>query len=128
MHFTRVFAGFAFTNTSLPKAIRFPAFVAGFFFSLIIVIPGMVNFPEAFSSPGIRDSRAPKTAFTSFFLMPELASIAPKTSPFGIARPFAAVLTRFIAFIAFMAFMVSRRRFQENTERDRTRDRSLEPK
>merc|ERR1719240_713460 len=105
MHFTRVFAGFAFTNTSLPKAIRFPAFVAGFFFSLIIVIPGMVNFPEAFSSPGIKDSRAPKT------------------SPFGIARPFAAVLTRFIAFIAFMAFMVSRRRFRGNTERDRTRDR-----
>merc|ERR1719156_53702 len=84
MHFTRVLAGFAFTNTSLPKAIRFPAFVAGFFFSLIMVIPGMANFPDAFSCAGISDSRAPKTAFTSFFLIPEADSIAPKISPFGI--------------------------------------------
>merc|ERR1719171_2950034 len=110
MHFTSVLAGFAFTNTSLPKAIRFPAFVAGFFFSLIMVIPGMVIFPDAFSCAGIRDSRAPKTAFTSFFLIPEVDSIALKTSPFGIARPFAALLTRFMAFIAFT--MASRKEFE----------------
>merc|ERR1719191_1654246 len=110
MHFTRVLAGFAFTNTSLPKAIRFPAFVAGFFFSLIMVIPGMANFPAAFSCAGISASRAPKTAFTSFFLIPEADSIAPKISAFGIARPFAALLTRFMAFIAFT--MATREEFE----------------
>merc|ERR1719331_1987415 len=105
MHFTSVLAGFAFTNTSLPKAIRFPALVAGFFFSLIIVIPGRVNFPVAFSCAGISDSKDVKTAFTSFFFTPEEDSIAPKISLFGMALPFTALLTRFIAFMAGAAFM-----------------------
>ena len=71
-----ILAGFAFTKTSFPKAIRFPAFVAGFFFSLIIVTPGIVNFPEDFSAPGMMPSSASITAFTSFDFTPDLASIA----------------------------------------------------
>ena len=100
-HFTIVRAGFAFTVTSFPNAIRFPAGVAGFFRSLIIVTPGMVNFPVVFSCPGISDPRLSNTAFTSLFFTPEVDSIAPKISPFGIALPLDALLTRFIAFIAF---------------------------
>merc|ERR1719262_568060 len=96
-HFTIVRAGFAFTVTSLPNAIRFPALVAGFFRSLIIVTPGMVNFPLAFRALGASASRPASTAFTSFFFTPDLASRALQTSLFDIALP---------AF--FIAFMITK--------------------
>merc|ERR1711918_105639 len=43
--FTTVFAGFAFTFTSLPKTLRMPAFVAGFTRVLIRQRPGSVKTP-----------------------------------------------------------------------------------
>merc|ERR1719506_1423895 len=90
-------AGFAFTCTIFPKAIRFPALVAGFFRSLIIVTPGMVNFPLAFRALGASASSPASTAFTSFFFTPDLASRAVQTSLFDIALP---------AF--FIAFMITK--------------------
>merc|ERR1712046_350719 len=47
---TTVFAGFAFTMTTLPKISRFPALVAFFWRVLIITTPGMTNLPFFFAS------------------------------------------------------------------------------
>merc|ERR1719361_2865457 len=48
--FTIVFAGFAFTTTSLPNIMRFPALVAGFVRVLILHKFGIVNLPNFFTS------------------------------------------------------------------------------
>merc|ERR1712190_410463 len=47
---TMVFAGFAFTMTTLPKISRFPALVAFFWRVLIITTPGITNLPFFFAS------------------------------------------------------------------------------
>merc|ERR1719506_1844399 len=49
--FTTVFAGFAFTTTSFPNIILFPALVAGFTLVLILHNPGRVKMPVDFTSP-----------------------------------------------------------------------------
>merc|ERR1719194_53796 len=48
--FTMVRAGFAFTVTSLPKAILLPALVAGLCRLLTMHTPGIVNLPVFFTS------------------------------------------------------------------------------
>merc|ERR550514_938074 len=51
---------------SAPNITRFPALVAGFFFSLIMQTPGIVNFPSFFSAPGISPVKASHTVLMSF--------------------------------------------------------------
>merc|ERR1712004_87765 len=48
--FTMVFAGLAFTTTTLPNISLFPAFVAGFTRVLTMQTPGMTTFPVFFTS------------------------------------------------------------------------------
>merc|ERR1740120_539334 len=47
---TIVFAGFAFTITTLPKISLLPALVAGFVLVFSMTRPGMVNLPVFFTS------------------------------------------------------------------------------
>merc|ERR1719376_184984 len=93
--FTMVFAGFAFTITSLPKTSRFPALVAGFKRVFTITIPGMVNLPFFTSFPAT-SARLSKTFLQTDFFTALLVSNAATSSVLLIeATAFA-----FIAFIA----------------------------
>merc|ERR1712185_854094 len=58
--FTTVLAGFALTLISLPKAMRFPAFVAGLWRVLIMHTPGIVNFPVLLTSLPASSAKASK--------------------------------------------------------------------
>merc|ERR1719188_472961 len=55
--FTIVLAAFAFTFTSLPKAILVPALVAGLWRVLIMQRPGMTNLPAFFTSAVARAAK-----------------------------------------------------------------------
>merc|ERR1740123_1275673 len=54
-------AGFAFTTTSFPNIIFFPALVAGFTLVLILHSPGRVKMPVDFTSPAPISARFPST-------------------------------------------------------------------
>merc|ERR1712080_771896 len=60
-HFTTVCAAFALTLTSLPKAMRLPAFLAGLCLVLIMHTPGMTNFPVFLVSAVASSARASKS-------------------------------------------------------------------
>ena len=94
--FTTVFAGFAFTITSLPNIIFCPALVAGFTFVLIITKPGSVNFPT-FTVSLVPISATQSSSFVAslFFISIAVAS----------ALAMAPLLMGVPPFIAFMAFM-----------------------
>merc|ERR1719498_1668287 len=63
--FTTVLAGFALTLISWPKAIRVPAFVAGFVLVLMRQSPGMVKTPVFLTSLVAMAARLSKIWFTS---------------------------------------------------------------
>merc|ERR1719158_966730 len=58
---TTVLAGLAFTTTSFPNIIFFPALVAGFTLVLIRQSPGRVKMPVDFTSPAPISARLPMT-------------------------------------------------------------------
>merc|ERR1719162_2927131 len=95
--FTTVFAGFAFTATSLPNITFLPAFVAGFTFVLIITKPGTVNLPTLTVSLVPISARQSSIFAASLFL----TFIAVGVPPF---MAFIAVtgVPPFMAFIAFV--------------------------
>merc|ERR1719182_700642 len=66
--FTTVCAAFAFTFTSLPKAIRLPAFLAGLCLVLTMQTPGITNFPVFLVSVVASSARASKILPISDFL------------------------------------------------------------
>merc|ERR1719235_1731555 len=104
--FTTVLAGLALTFTSLPKAIRLPAFVAGLCLVLIMQMPGMVNLPVLFTSFAANSAKASR-AFDISDLFASHAS--PKASAIPLLgmdlTPFIAFIPFFIAFIAFFAML-----------------------
>merc|ERR1719456_69817 len=85
-HFTTVCAAFAFTFTSLPKAIRLPAFLAGLCLVLIMQTPGMTNFPVFLLSVAVAKASAMPPLEIDFTL-------------------FIAFIPFFMAFIAFLAIV-----------------------
>merc|ERR1719506_1826922 len=97
---TTVFAGFAFTTTSFPNIILFPALVAGFTFVLILHNPGRVKIPVDFTSPAPISASVPITFPHTDFLRSICVASASASAPLLIAAPEA-----FIALIAFIAFM-----------------------
>merc|ERR1719456_346976 len=99
-HFTTVCAAFAFTFTSLPKAIRLPAFLAGLCLVLIMQTPGMTNFPVFLVSLVASSARASKIFPISDFLLSVAVAKASAMPPFGID-----FTPRF--FIAFIAFFMA---------------------
>merc|ERR1719433_2031972 len=85
---TTVFAGLAFTMTTLPKTSLFPALVAGFLRVLILQMPGKVKTALFFSSPAPISARLARTLETSFFLSSHpvarasAKALLPMTAPF----------------------------------------------
>merc|ERR1711874_152916 len=65
---TTVFAGFAFTTTSFPNIILFPALVAGFTRVLILHSPGRVKMPAFFTSLAPISARLPMSFPQTDFL------------------------------------------------------------
>merc|ERR1712125_264875 len=100
-HFTTVRAFFALTRTSLPNAMRLPAFVAGLWRVLIMATPGMVNFPVPFTSFVATSARASKTLAISDLFESHASAKASAIPLLGIA------FTPFMAFIPFMDFIAS---------------------
>merc|ERR1719408_595695 len=104
--FTTVFAGLAFTRTSLPNIIFFPALVAGFVRVLILAKPGMVKTPLFFTSTAPMRARLSMAWEATFLLSSHVPAIASAKPPFDMGRPvFFALTTAFMAgaFVAFMA-------------------------
>merc|ERR1719440_2721361 len=97
--FTTVRAGFALTLTSLPNAMRLPAFVAGLWRVLIMHTPGMVNFPRL-TSLAASSARASKYLPMSALFESHDVAKASAMALFGSA------FTPFIAFIAFIFFAI----------------------
>merc|ERR1712062_214610 len=93
--FTTVFAGLAFTTTSLPKAILLPALVAGFVRVLIMQSPGMVNLPALFTSFVATLARVSRILEASDFFKSCWVAIAS-------ARPVLVIVAAFPDFIAFI--------------------------
>merc|ERR1719456_2167522 len=91
-HFTTLRAGLALTLISLPKAIRFPALVAGLCLSTTRQIPGRMILPFFFTALTTTPSKASITFFTSFFATPLPFSSARAVSLLFIALPFTMVL------------------------------------
>merc|ERR1711865_934736 len=99
-HFTTLCAAFALTLHSLPKAIRFPAFLAGLNFFFTMQTPGMVNLPVLLASFWARSASASRIFPISDFLPSHAVAKASAIAPFEMDfTPF------FIAFIPFMAFI-----------------------
>merc|ERR1719182_903027 len=73
-HFTTVCAAFAFTFTSLPNAMRLPAFLAGLCLVLIMQTPGMTNLPVPFTSFIATSARASSALLISDFLVPHASA------------------------------------------------------
>merc|ERR1711948_88364 len=94
--FTIVFAGLAFTTTTLPNISLLPAFVAGFRRVLIMQTPGTIPFPVFFTSLLARDARLSSTLEHWDFFSSVEAAIASQRAP--LVR---ALAPAFIAFIAF---------------------------
>merc|ERR1719401_1707597 len=89
----------AFTTTTLPNIVRFPAFVAGFFRVLIMQTPGIVNFAFFFSSAAERLASASRTFEHSLFFRP-VAEERPSATP-----PLLSALDDFAIAIAFIGAM-----------------------
>merc|ERR1719275_288127 len=103
--FTTVFAGFAFTTTSLPNITLFPALVAGLTLVLILHSPWTVNSPVLFTSLAPTSARAPMSFEQTDFFRSVFAASASARPPFDIGAPAFMALMAFIAFIAFMALI-----------------------
>merc|ERR1719218_414677 len=102
---TTVLAGLALTFTSLPKAIRLPAFVAGLCLVLIMQTPGIVNLPVLFTSLAASSAKASKAFDISDLFFSHAAANASAMARFEIDfAPFIARMA-FIPFIAFIAFL-----------------------
>merc|ERR1719359_2045254 len=99
---TIVRAGLALTFTSLPNAIRLPAFCAGLWRVFTMHTPGSVNLPVDFTSFVIRLARASNTLLASDFF---ISHAVPKASAIA---PFDRALAPFIAFIAFFIGAIAR--------------------
>merc|ERR550514_2255638 len=105
--FKTVCAAFALTLTSLPKAMRLPAFLAGLCLVLTMQTPGMVNLPVLLVSFAASSARASKTfAISDLFF----SHAAPKASamalfPMDFTPFFIDFMPFFMAFIAFLAMM-----------------------
>merc|ERR1711862_476089 len=97
---TIVFAGLAFTTTSLPKIFFFPALVAGFTRVLIRQRPGMVKMPFLFTSVVATLTRLLMIPATCFAFISCSAARAAVNAPLVIA--FASAFIDFIAFIGAM--------------------------
>merc|ERR1711976_662047 len=67
-HFTTVCAALAFTFTSLPKAIRLPAFLAALCLVFTMQTPGITNLPVFLVSDVASSARASKILLMSDFL------------------------------------------------------------
>merc|ERR1719472_430640 len=98
--FTTVLAGFAFTFISWPKAIRTPAFVAGFTRVLILQRPGIVKMPVFFTSAVARVAKLSRSPEHTFVFISCCSASVLMRAPFVMT-----LLPDFIAFIAFMVFM-----------------------
>merc|ERR1711988_739093 len=103
--FTTVFAGRAFTRTSLPNIILLPALVAGFTRVLILVKPGRVNTPLLFTSSAAMRARVSMAFVATFLFSSHAPAIASAKPPFDMGLPVAfALTTAFMAgAFAFMA-------------------------
>merc|ERR1711988_1473776 len=97
--FTTVCAAFAFTLTSLPNAMRLPAFLAGLCLVLIMQMPGIVNLPVPLVSFSASSAKASKTLVISDLFFSHAVAKASAMPLFGMD------LTPFFARIAFIAFM-----------------------
>merc|ERR550532_1422501 len=73
---TTVLAGFALTTTSWPNIIFLPAFVAGFFFVLILTRPGIVKTPVFLTSVVPTSANAPKSFEMTLFFTFSVSSAA----------------------------------------------------
>merc|ERR1719473_2191931 len=103
---TTVLAGLALTFTSLPKAIRLPALVAGLCLVLTMQMPGMVNLPVLFTSFAASSAKASKAFDICDFFASQAAAKASAIPPLGMdLTPFIAFMPFFIAFIAFFAIV-----------------------
>merc|ERR1711977_704346 len=98
--FTMVLAGFAFTLISWPKAILFPALVAGFLRVLILQRLGIVKMPFFFTSVVARVAKLSRIPEHTLVL-----SSCCSASVFTRAPLVMTLLPDFIAFMAFMVFM-----------------------
>merc|ERR1719498_1143919 len=85
--FTTVLAGCAFTMTSLPKAILFPAFLAGFCLVLIMQTPGMTNFPADFTSLVAMAAKLSMSLEQAVFFISNSSARAPAMAPLVMALP-----------------------------------------
>merc|ERR1719195_1735076 len=94
--FTTVFAGFAFTTTSWPNMIFFPALVAGFTLVLIITRPGSVNLPTLAVSLVPISARQPSAFAATLFLISIAVAMASAMAPLLMGMP---------PFMAFMDFI-----------------------
>merc|ERR1719440_2675870 len=101
MAFTTVFAGCAFTLTSLPNIILVPAFVAGFTRDLIRKRFGTLKIPFFFTSAAAMATKLSRTSRQTFCFNSCSPAIAAVKAPFVIAL----LPPAFMAFIVFMAFM-----------------------
>merc|ERR1719235_2385944 len=88
-HFTIVRAGFALTMNSLPKAILFPALVAGFTRVLIMHTPGRVNFPVLPTSAVTSSESTLKTFEASDFFISHFSATAAANAVLVMAFAFA---------------------------------------
>merc|ERR1712226_214755 len=79
--FTTVFAGFAFTMTTLPKTSRFPALVAFFWRVLIITTPGITTLPFFFVSVVAMLARVLKAVLITPFFTSQLSASAAVRAP-----------------------------------------------
>merc|ERR1740129_519546 len=84
---TTVFAGFAFTTTSLPNIILFPALVAGLTLVLILHSPWTVNNPLLFTSLAPTSARTPMSFEQIDFFKSVFAASASARTPFDIGAP-----------------------------------------
>merc|ERR1719182_93391 len=106
-HLTTVCAAFAFTFTSLPKAIRLPAFLAALCLVLTMQMPGMTNFPVFLVSLVASSARASKIFPISDFLLSVAVAKASAMPPLEIDFTLfmAFFIPFFMAFIAFLAIV-----------------------
>merc|ERR1719197_175258 len=113
MALTTVFAGCAFTFTSLPNIILVPAFVAGFTRVLMRKRFGTLKIPFFFTSAAAMATKLSSTSRQTFAFNSCSSAMAAVKALFVMALllflAFIA-LGAFIAFIAFMGAMVSKER------------------
>merc|ERR1719230_2152444 len=102
-HLTTVHAALALTFTSLPKAMRFPAFLAGLWRVLIMQTLGMVNFPVPLISFVTNSANASKAFVMSDLFLSQAAAKASAMAPLAMDfTPFIAFIPLFIAFLPIL--------------------------